>query len=155
MYKWYFRIVDHIYHVSDSWDINGFVVFLLSCFHSDDYNWKTVTDVINTWPTADRGRYRFSKFSNQVVWVWGVGYGNCHEICNLYLFDGLVVWPLWVLFNPTEMHAWCHQIEQWRGFTHQFPWRWALGRLPSSCYQRRWRPSARQEGPHSPTAEES
>ena len=54
MYKWYFRIVDHIYHVLDPWDINGFVVFLLSCFHSD-YDWKTITDVINTWHTAEWG----------------------------------------------------------------------------------------------------
>ena len=114
MYKWYFRIVDHIYHVLDSWDINGFVVFLLSCFHSDDHNWCDQQMV-----TAEWGWYRFSKdkFSTQVVWVWDVDYGNCHEICNLNCFGGLVVWPLWVLFNPTKMHAWCHRIEQWRGYS--------------------------------------
>ena len=45
------------YHVSDSWDINRFVVFLLSCFHSD-YNWKTITNVDHTWPTAEWGWYK-------------------------------------------------------------------------------------------------
>ena len=48
------------YQVSDSWDINGFVVFLLSFFHSD-YNWKTITDVINTWQNVPLARTQLSE----------------------------------------------------------------------------------------------
>ena len=81
MYKWYFRIVDDIYHVLDSWDKNGFVVFLLSCFHSDDYNWKTVTDVINRWPQLSEVDINFPKTNINLqktnsqlklyeCWVW-------------------------------------------------------------------------------------